>query len=51
MEEGELPPEADPKALAGYLATVIQGMSQQARDGATAADLPRTAELALRAWP
>ncbi|GAB7188010.1 TetR/AcrR family transcriptional regulator [Kitasatospora sp. Ki12] len=50
-EEGELPPEADPEALAGYLATVIQGMSQQARDGATAADLARTAELALRAWP
>ncbi|RKT11585.1 TetR family transcriptional regulator [Streptomyces sp. 1114.5] len=51
VEEGELPPEADPKALAGYLATVIQGMSQQARDGATADDLARTAELALRAWP
>ncbi|MER7752072.1 hypothetical protein [Kitasatospora sp. NPDC097643] len=50
-EEGELPPEADPKALAGYLATVIQGMSQQARDGATAADLSHVAELALRAWP
>ncbi|MEU9040386.1 MULTISPECIES: TetR/AcrR family transcriptional regulator [unclassified Kitasatospora] len=50
-EDGELPPEADPKELAGYLATVIQRMSQQARDGATAAELARTAELALRAWP
>lgn len=50
-QDGELPPEADPKALAGYLGTVLQGMSQQARDGATAADLARTAELALRAWP
>ncbi|MBO1419957.1 TetR/AcrR family transcriptional regulator, partial [Streptomyces sp. FH025] len=50
-EDGELPPEADPKALAGYFAAVIQGMSQQARDGATAADLAHTAELALRAWP
>ncbi|MFD8756746.1 TetR/AcrR family transcriptional regulator [Kitasatospora sp. NPDC059577] len=50
-EEGELPPGADPKALAGYLAAVLQGMSQQARDGATADDLARTAELALRAWP
>ncbi|MFE6050624.1 TetR/AcrR family transcriptional regulator [Kitasatospora sp. NPDC056446] len=49
--DGELPPDSDPKALAGYLATVIQGMSQQARDGASAADLARTAELALRAWP
>ncbi|MFJ6771032.1 TetR/AcrR family transcriptional regulator [Kitasatospora sp. NPDC091257] len=50
-QDGELPPDADPKALAGYLGTVLQGMSQQARDGATAADLARTAELALRAWP
>lgn len=43
--------EADPEAPAGYFGTVLQGMSQQARDGATAADLARTAELALRAWP
>ncbi|MFG2905657.1 TetR/AcrR family transcriptional regulator [Kitasatospora sp. NPDC048286] len=50
-QDGELPPEADPKALAGYFGAVLQGMSQQARDGATAADLARTAELALRAWP
>ncbi|MFJ2862360.1 TetR/AcrR family transcriptional regulator [Kitasatospora sp. NPDC087314] len=50
-QDGELPPDADPHALAGYFATVVQGMSQQARDGATAADLARTAELALRAWP
>ncbi|MFB7908930.1 TetR/AcrR family transcriptional regulator [Kitasatospora sp. NPDC056076] len=50
-QDGELPPGTDPKALAGYLATVIQGMSQQARDGATAEELGRVAELALRAWP
>ncbi|MFD5461376.1 TetR/AcrR family transcriptional regulator [Kitasatospora sp. NPDC127059] len=50
-QDGELPPGADPEALAGYFATVIQGMSQQARDGATAEELARTAELALRAWP
>ncbi|MFE4394019.1 MULTISPECIES: TetR/AcrR family transcriptional regulator [Streptomycetaceae] len=51
QQDGELPPEADPKGLAGYFGAVLQGMSQQARDGATAADLARTAELALRAWP
>ncbi|WP_369182656.1 TetR/AcrR family transcriptional regulator [Streptomyces sp. Y1] len=51
QRDGELPPEADPPALARYFAAVIQGMSQQARDGATAAELARTAELALRAWP
>ncbi|MEU3569460.1 TetR/AcrR family transcriptional regulator [Kitasatospora sp. NPDC036755] len=50
-QDGELPPEADPKALAAFFGTVLQGMSQQARDGATVADLARTAELALRVWP
>ncbi|MFJ9691102.1 TetR/AcrR family transcriptional regulator [Kitasatospora sp. NPDC101183] len=50
-EDGELPPEADPSALARYFAVVVQGMSQQARDGATVADLAATAELALQAWP
>ncbi len=49
--EGELPPDADPRALAGYFAAVIQGMSQRARDGADAAELAEVAELALTAWP
>ncbi|MEU7468699.1 TetR/AcrR family transcriptional regulator [Streptomyces sp. NPDC044984] len=48
---GELPPTADPGSLAAYFAAVIQGMSQRARDGATAAELTGTAELALDAWP
>lgn len=48
---GELSGSADTRALAAYFAAVIQGMSQRARDGATAAELTRTAELALTAWP
>ncbi|MEU9036827.1 hypothetical protein AB0D45_18255 [Streptomyces sp. NPDC048352] len=48
---GELPDTAAPRALAAYFAAVIQGMSQRARDGATAAELTETAELALAAWP
>lgn len=48
---GELPDDADPRALAAYFAAVIQGMSQRARDGAAAAELAETAELALTAWP
>ena len=48
---GELPETASPRALAAYFAAVIQGMSQRARDGATAAELTETAELALAAWP
>lgn len=49
--DGELPATVDPRALAAYFAAVIQGMSQRARDGATAAELTETAELALAAWP
>ncbi|WP_129842415.1 TetR/AcrR family transcriptional regulator [Streptomyces sp. RFCAC02] len=48
---GLLPPGTDTAALARFFATVIQGMSQQSRDGATRADLESVAETALRAWP
>jgi AcrR family transcriptional regulator len=49
--DGELPAGAEPRALAGYFAAVIQGMSQRARDGATAGELADVARLALTAWP
>jgi len=49
--DGELPADADPRALAGYFAAVIQGMSQRARDGAGTAELTAIADLALAAWP
>ncbi|WP_373463907.1 TetR/AcrR family transcriptional regulator [Streptomyces canus] len=49
--EGELPVEASPRALADYFATVLQGLSQRAQDGATAPQLAEVAELALTAWP
>ncbi|MEU6991842.1 TetR/AcrR family transcriptional regulator [Streptomyces sp. NPDC046465] len=48
---GELPGDADPTALARYTAAVFQGMSQQARDGATRADLEAVADLAMQVWP
>ncbi|NIH85429.1 TetR/AcrR family transcriptional regulator [Amycolatopsis granulosa] len=48
---GELPAEASPRALAEYFATVLQGLSQRAQDGATATQLTEVAELALAAWP
>ncbi|MBW8484559.1 TetR/AcrR family transcriptional regulator [Actinomadura parmotrematis] len=50
-EDGELPADTDPRSLAAYFAAVVQGMSQRARDGATAAELTSTAELAMKAWP
>jgi AcrR family transcriptional regulator len=48
---GQLPPDTDTHALAAFYAAVLQGMSAQARDGATTADLQQIAEAALRAWP
>ncbi|WP_203843452.1 TetR/AcrR family transcriptional regulator [Winogradskya humida] len=49
--EGEIPAAADPRRLAAYFTAVMHGMSQRARDGATAAELTDTAELAMAAWP
>jgi AcrR family transcriptional regulator len=49
--EGDLPSDADPAALARFLATVLQGMSVQASGGATRKELRAIAGMALRAWP
>jgi AcrR family transcriptional regulator len=49
--EGELPPGLDCAALASFYATVQQGMSIQARDGATREALLATANGAIAAWP
>ncbi|MEU5992141.1 TetR/AcrR family transcriptional regulator [Spirillospora sp. NPDC047418] len=49
--DGELPATADPKALAHYFAAIMQGMSQQARDGATHKALTDIADQAMRTWP
>ena len=48
---GQLPEDVDPRALAVYFGAVVQGLSQQARDGATESELTRAAELAMAAWP
>jgi AcrR family transcriptional regulator len=49
--EGDLPPDADPAALARFLTTVGQGMAVQAVSGATPDTLRQVAEIALHAWP
>jgi hypothetical protein len=49
--EGDLPKDADPAALARFVATVTQGMAVQAAAGASRAELRRVAETALRALP
>jgi AcrR family transcriptional regulator len=48
---GDIPARTDPRALAAFYTAVLQGMSAQARDGATRTDLEQIAETALRAWP
>ncbi|MGW0225299.1 TetR/AcrR family transcriptional regulator [Streptomyces tendae] len=51
VAEGVLPPDTDAAALARYTGAMIQGMSQQARDGATRVELEALAEIALAVWP
>jgi hypothetical protein len=46
-----LPRTTDVHALATFYSAVIQGMSAQARDGASQADLEGIATAALKAWP
>lgn len=48
---GELPAGTDAGALARFYATVLEGMSIQARDGASRKSLLATAAAAMRAWP
>jgi AcrR family transcriptional regulator len=48
---GELPPSTDAGALARHTGAIIQGMSQQARDGASREQLEALAEIAMSIWP
>jgi AcrR family transcriptional regulator len=48
---GVLPPATDAAALARHTGVMIQGMSQQARDGASREELEAVAEIALSIWP
>ncbi|NIK57001.1 TetR/AcrR family transcriptional regulator [Kribbella shirazensis] len=50
VDAGLLPDDTDAAALATFFATTIQGMSQQARDGASRADLMAVATTALSVW-
>ncbi len=49
--DGDLPAAADVPGLARFYAAVLQGMSTQARQGASAEELARVAEQAMHAWP
>lgn len=48
--DGDLPDDADPAALARYVATVCHGMSVQASGGATRKDLMAVVDMTLKAF-
>jgi AcrR family transcriptional regulator len=50
VEEGELPPDTDTAALAAFYTTVLQGLSIQARDGASREALQAVVDCAMAAW-
>jgi AcrR family transcriptional regulator len=49
--EGDLPGDASPADLAGYISVLLQGLSVQAAGGASGEELQRVVEVALRSWP
>ena len=51
IADRELAPGTDAGALAKFFTTVLEGMSIQARDGASRKSLLATAATAMRAWP
>jgi AcrR family transcriptional regulator len=51
VDEGDLPPDADPGLLARYIMTVANGIAVQAAGGAGQDELRQVADAALRNWP
>jgi len=51
IDDGELPHDTDASELANFYTMVYQGMSMQAKDGASRATLLANARMAMRSWP
>ncbi|GAA3195585.1 TetR/AcrR family transcriptional regulator [Streptomyces virens] len=51
VDAGVLPADTDAAALARHTGAVIQGMSQQARDGAAREALESLARMSMTVWP
>jgi AcrR family transcriptional regulator len=49
--EGDLPPDANPAELAGFVTMLTDGIAVQAAAGASRAELRRVVATALRGWP
>jgi AcrR family transcriptional regulator len=50
IEDGDVPASADVDALAAYFNTLLEGLSIEARDGASREQLDRTIDCAIAAW-
>jgi len=51
QEDGDLPTDTDPDALACYLMTVNSGLAVQARSGVKKPALQKVVDIAVRNWP
>ncbi|WP_194835854.1 TetR/AcrR family transcriptional regulator [Nocardia sp. XZ_19_369] len=51
VAEGDLPADTNTAALAHFYATVLYGLSIQARDGASLEELTQSIDVAMAAWP
>ncbi|MFI7449459.1 TetR/AcrR family transcriptional regulator [Nonomuraea sp. NPDC049714] len=51
VDEGDLPPDADPGLLARYVMTVANGIAVQAAGGTGRDELQQVVDAALRNWP
>lgn len=51
IAERDLPTDADPAALAKYVATLQHGLAVQMTSGATREQLMAAVDVAMRAWP
>jgi AcrR family transcriptional regulator len=51
IDEGDVPPSADPASLAEFVTTIFAGMAMHARDGASKKALLATVENAMKVFP
>lgn len=51
IANNDLDKDVDPEALAGFVLTMVQGLSVQATNGACAEQLHKIASAALKAFP
>lgn len=51
VTEGDLPADTNTVGLAHFYTTVLYGLSIQARDGASPAELTQSIDCAMAAWP